>query len=217
MYQLSYAVTLADTLLTFWFLDQSQLLLQTSAALLALWNFFPGFLVRLLQTTTFLQALTMVSGDIDCSKHNDQRQELDPSLHMQRAGNAKGNRRDTASSFNKSLDFGRHSVTRVKGGMNMHNSQESGLFGESFATMGESFMGDSFAYVGDNSFAVQSGGRSVESILGGDDNFSYSDSNGDDSAISIASDPSPRKSLDLSTVLDIEEDEEETRKRTCRV
>lgn len=122
--------------------------------------------------------------------------EIDPSQLL-----ADRNRRgETASSFNKSMDFARHTA-KGKGALNFHNSTDTGLFGESFATMGESFLGESFANIGEASFAPTGGFMD-------DGDFSYSDSNdgGDEAWLATKT----VGKVDLETVIDIEEDEEES-------
>jgi hypothetical protein len=121
--------------------------------------------------------------------------ELDPSQLL-----ADRNRRgETASSFNKSMDFARHAAKGKSGAPNYHGSPEVSLFGESYATMGESFLGDSFANLGEASFAPHAGGFM-------ETDYSYSDSNDDDDQWTM---PKMVGKTDLATVIDIEEDEED--------
>lgn len=125
--------------------------------------------------------------------------EMDPSQLL-----ADRNRRgETASSFNKSMDFARHAGKgKPSSGapVNYHAPSDAMLFGESYATMGESFLGESFANMGDASFAPTAGGF----MDGGE--YSYSDSNDGDEAWVMSKSVAK---TDLATVIDIEEDEEE--------
>lgn len=115
---------------------------------------------------------------------------------------------DTPSSFNKSLDFGRHSASDRKATPN-----ESGLFGESYATMGESFMGESFATMGE-SFSYLPPTVEGESALGistGDFEYSESSNNADaDLDYEAVARPTLQRELSLSTVVDDEDDDEST-------
>lgn len=125
--------------------------------------------------------------------------ELDP-MELTR-DRSRGN--DAMSCFNKSMDMGRHSITRTSAKNSIQNSthpsnDNSNLFGESFATMGESFMGESFANMGDASFALLG--------AGGDDDYSYSDSNDDPD---LETSPRGAARQELETVIDLEEEEEE--------
>lgn len=128
--------------------------------------------------------------------------ELDPlELSNDRA------RGDAMSCFNKSMDMGRHTVSKKSGATkpssiqsSMHAGHDSNLFGESFATMGESFMGESFANMGEASFAY---------LAAGEGDYSYSDSN-DDGDLEVAqATHRPPARQELETVIDIEEEEEE--------
>jgi hypothetical protein len=127
--------------------------------------------------------------------------ELDPSQLL----TDRHRRGETASSFNKSMDFARHTGKGKQSGSGVpasfhHPPSDAMLFGESYATMGESFLGESFANMGEASFAPTAGGF----MDGGE--YSYSDSNDGDEAWTM---PKSGAKTDLATVLDIEEDEEE--------
>jgi hypothetical protein len=128
--------------------------------------------------------------------------ELDPSQLV----TDRNRRGETASSFNKSMDFARHTGKGKSSGgtapTTFHAPADTMLFGESYATMGESFLGESFANMGDASFAPTAGGF----MDGGE--YSYSDSNDNDDEDAWVMSKSVVKT-DLATVMDIEEDEEE--------
>lgn len=142
---------------------------------------------------------------MDTSSHSSQNHHnVEPELDLSQLRSSRANR-ESASSFNKSLDFGRHSaIPRQRkppsstNNSNLNRSKDSfELFGDSYATMGDSFMGESFAHLGDQSFALGNG----------DDCFDYSDSE-NDNELEIVARSNATKRPDLDTVLDLEEEEE---------
>lgn len=110
--------------------------------------------------------------------------------------------RDAVPCFNKSLDMGRHSAALRRGkkaGSGLNRSKDNlELCGDSYATMGDSFMGESFANMGEHSFAVSS----IE------DSFDYSDSE-HETDLEIKARNNHINRPDLTTVLDLEEEEDE--------
>jgi hypothetical protein len=60
--------------------------------------------------------------------------------------------RQTGGKYNKSIDFDRHGSMprRTRSGCKKNTE----VFGDSYATLGESFMGESFANLGEQSFAM---------------------------------------------------------------
>jgi hypothetical protein len=79
------------------------------------------------------------------------------------------------------------------------SKQSSEMFGDSYATMGDSFMGESFANMGEHSFAVGNGCEY---------SFDFED-NEDDNELEVVARSNLRKRMDLATVLDLEEEEDD--------
>jgi hypothetical protein len=134
----------------------------------------------------------------------DHQLDLDIS-HLRTDSSSKGRRGETSSSFNKSMDLGRHCVRTSSSGT--EGSKEIALCGESYATMGDSFLGDSFAFAGNESFAFAGN----DSFLGprkDSDDYEYSDSANDSDLERIVREAVLRQSQ-LETVLDLEDDEED--------
>lgn len=129
--------------------------------------------------------------DATAHHHHYNETELDLSqLH-------RSDERETASSFNKSLDFGRHCATpRERKSQSRSNLNRSKDLSESYATMADSFMGESFAYFGECSFAVGNGADSLD----------YSDSESDMN-LERAGRNDLFKKPELDTVDDFEEEE----------
>lgn len=139
-------------------------------------------------------------GSVDSSLHSQQLEsELEDSQCQCRT------EQELVRNFNRSMDVGRHTANarRSKKPVSSNSAVERNgmeMFGDSYATMGESFMGESFANMGENSFAYghasQGGG------------FDFSDDE-DDVESELLSRVVQQQKTDLWTVLDLEEEEEE--------
>jgi hypothetical protein len=134
-------------------------------------------------------------------------QLVDPELEI-RSGSNGEHETTIGRNFNKSMDFGRHTVSSPRRGSKKPTSSHSNdrskdgsaeAYGDSYATMGDSFMGESFANLGDQSFAF---GNSSQN------GFDYSD-NEYDNCLEILARVNITNRTDLTTVLDLEEEDED--------
>jgi hypothetical protein len=78
-----------------------------------------------------------------------------------------GPSRQTGGKYNKSIDFDRHGGTPRRSRSGCKKNME--VAGDSYATLGDSFMGESFANLGEQSFAMLALGEIDDSENEGDD------------------------------------------------
>lgn len=106
--------------------------------------------------------------------------------------------------YNKSIDFDRHKITSPRKGnkSNGKNKDNIDAYGDSYATLGESFMGESFANLSMSVLALD--------LLGDDD--SEFDDECDDQLERIISHQITQKSK-LDSIIDFEDDEDDNKSR----
>jgi hypothetical protein len=107
--------------------------------------------------------------------------------------------------YNKSIDFDRHKITSPRKGNkgNIKNKENIDSFGDSYATLSESFMGESFANLSMSVLALD--------ILGGDDDSEFEDEY-DNQLERVISHQITQKSK-LDSIVDFEDDEEDIKSR----
>jgi hypothetical protein len=107
--------------------------------------------------------------------------------------------------YNKSIDFDRHKITSPRKGnkASMKNKEGIEAYGDSFATLGESFMGESFANLSMSVLALD--------ILDDDDDSEFEDEH-DNHLERIISHQITQKSR-LDSIVDFEDDEEDDKSR----
>jgi hypothetical protein len=106
--------------------------------------------------------------------------------------------------YNKSIDFDRHKITSPRKGnkSNIKNKENIDAYGDSYATLGESFMGESFANLSMSVLALD--------IL--DDDDSEFDDEYDNQLERIISHQITQKSK-LDSIIDFEDDEDDNKSR----
>ena len=106
--------------------------------------------------------------------------------------------------YNKSIDFDRHKITSPRKGnkANTKSKESTEAYGDSYATLGESFMGESFANLS----------ISVLAFDNLDDDDSEFDDTCDNLLDNIVSHQITQKSK-LDSILDFEDDEDDNKSR----
>jgi hypothetical protein len=106
--------------------------------------------------------------------------------------------------YNKSMDFDRHKITSPRKGNKgcIKNKENNDAYGDSYATLGESFMGESFANLS----------MSVLALDNLDDDDSDFDDDCDNLLESIISRQITQKSK-LDSIVDFEDDDDDIKSR----
>ena len=107
--------------------------------------------------------------------------------------------------YNKSIDFDRHKITSPRKGnkSNIKNKENIDTYGDSYATLGESFMGESFANLSMSVLALD--------LLDDDDDSEFDDECDNQLERMISHQITQKSQLD--SIIDFEDDDDDSKSR----